>query len=78
MEEIIEVFFDGHVFKPIGKVDLLPNRQYRLHIEKNQKHFEDAFDVLERLTGTVEGPEDWALNHDHYLYGKLLNKESDE
>ena len=29
----------------------------------------DAFDVLEKLTGTVEAPEDWAVQHDHYLYG---------
>jgi hypothetical protein len=24
---------------------------------------------LLELAGTVEGPEDWAKNHDHYLYG---------
>ncbi len=29
----------------------------------------DALDVLDRLTGTIEGPEDWAVQHDHYLYG---------
>lgn len=29
----------------------------------------NAWDVLESLIGTVEGPEDWAEQHDHYLYG---------
>ncbi|OQY58851.1 MAG: hypothetical protein B6245_09660 [Desulfobacteraceae bacterium 4572_88] len=29
----------------------------------------DALDVLDRLTGTVEAPENWAILHDHYLYG---------
>lgn len=30
---------------------------------------EDAWDLLEGLAGTVEGPEDWAAEHNHYLYG---------
>jgi len=30
---------------------------------------ESAWDILESLIGTVEGPEDWASEHDHYLYG---------
>jgi hypothetical protein len=29
----------------------------------------DAWDVLEALTGTLEAPQDWASEHDHYLYG---------
>ena len=24
---------------------------------------------LRALAGTVEGPEDWASNHDHYIHG---------
>jgi hypothetical protein len=27
------------------------------------------FSVLEKLAGAIEGPEDWAAEHDHYLYG---------
>ncbi len=29
----------------------------------------DAWDVLDTLTGTVEAPEDWAAEHDHYIAG---------
>ena len=29
----------------------------------------DALALLEKLAGTIEGPEDWADEHDHYLYG---------
>jgi len=29
----------------------------------------DAWDVLEKLIGTVDGPQDWSSQHDHYLYG---------
>jgi hypothetical protein len=30
---------------------------------------ENAWDLLEALTGTIEAPPDWASEHDHYLYG---------
>lgn len=29
----------------------------------------DAWDLLDSLTGTLEGPEDWSSQTDHYLYG---------
>ena len=29
----------------------------------------DAWDVLESLIGTYDGPTDWSIEHDHYLYG---------
>jgi hypothetical protein len=28
-----------------------------------------VWDVLSKYAGTVEGPEDWSEEHDHYLYG---------
>lgn len=38
--------------------------------EKNTDEYpSDVFDVLNRLTGSVEAPYDWAANHDHYLHG---------
>jgi hypothetical protein len=27
------------------------------------------WEKLLKLAGTVEGPEDWARNHDHYIHG---------
>ncbi len=27
------------------------------------------WDKLRGIAGTVEGPEDWARNHDHYIHG---------
>jgi len=29
----------------------------------------DLVEVLSKYAGTVEGPEDWLEEHDHYLYG---------
>jgi len=37
-----------------------------------QQHLQtsnDAWDVLESLTGKVEAPADWSAEHGHYLYG---------
>jgi hypothetical protein len=28
-----------------------------------------VWDVLEDLAGTIDAPDDWASQHDHYLYG---------
>ncbi|MFN5857384.1 MAG: hypothetical protein ACK456_16075 [Pseudanabaenaceae cyanobacterium] len=30
---------------------------------------QNARDLLENLMGTVDAPEDWSAEHDHYLYG---------
>ena len=30
---------------------------------------EDAWDVLDAFTGSMDEPEDWSSEHDHYLYG---------
>ena len=36
---------------------------------------ESAWEVLRRLAGTVEMPEDWSEEHDHYLYGSPKRSE---
>ncbi|WP_072619249.1 DUF2281 domain-containing protein [Spirulina major] len=28
----------------------------------------NAWDTLATLTGTIEAPSDWSIQHDHYLY----------
>ena len=30
---------------------------------------DNAWTLLETLSGTVQAPQDWAAEHDHYLYG---------
>lgn len=46
-------------------------RQQRIETPDN------AWDVLESLTGTVEAPTDWSAEHDHYLYGTPKHQEAD-
>lgn len=71
MTKTLEAVFDGEVFRPEGKIDLIPNRHYILVIREKDEEPDslNAWDILDKLTGTVEAPQDWALEHDHYLYG---------
>lgn len=43
------------------------------HLQKS----DNAWDVLESLTGTVEAPADWSAEHDHYLYGTPKRQETE-
>ena len=71
MDETLTAVFDGEVLRPEGPIDLTPNVRYRVTVEQEVAALagENAWDILARLTGTVEGPTDWAAEHDHYLYG---------
>lgn len=72
--------YDGKVLLPEGPVDLEPQRRYRLRVEEELPPGAepDPWDVIESLIGTVPGPEDWARNHDHYLYGLPRREKRDE
>lgn len=63
--------FDGQVLRPETLLDLDVNGRYTVTIAPiaEDEADEDAWDVLDRLAGTVHAPPDWALEHDHYLYG---------
>ena len=67
----LEVTFDGEVFRPDESPGLEPNRRYLITVQEPQR-IEDAGDVwdtLDKLAGTIDAPEDWSEQHDHYLYG---------
>ena len=70
MNQTVTAVFDGKVLHPEVALNLQPNNRYRITIEELPAAAdEDAWDILERLTGSVDAPEDWAAEHDHYLYG---------
>jgi uncharacterized protein YrzB (UPF0473 family) len=47
---------------------LQTQRQTQEEATKNSIQM-NAWDVLEEMTGTIPAPEDWAVEHDRYLYG---------
>jgi len=71
MAKTFEAVFDGKVFHPDGRIKLTPNKHYILvvHEKVEDEASLNAWDILDGLTGTIEASEDWAVEHDHYLYG---------
>lgn len=74
--EQLTAIFDGSVLRPEQPIDLEPNKRYLIAIIAEDKQSGDAWDVLENLAGTIEAPEDWSSEHNHYLYG--TNKQHSE
>jgi len=50
------------------KLSQLIAEAIQMWLEKRKKST-DLWDLLEEYVGTIEAPEDWSLEHDHYLYG---------
>lgn len=71
MMKTATVYFDGRVLRPEEPLDLEPNRRYLVTFEEAAaaNSGEGAWDVLERLAGTIDAPPDWSEEHDHYLRG---------
>lgn len=72
MTQTVEVYFDGEALRPQTPLKLDLNRLCSVVITDEQPAQEaapDAWQVLEALTGTVDAPEDWSAEHDHYISG---------
>ncbi len=69
--------FDGEVFKPENKIELEPDKRYRLLLEKPGSRFPEiknrAFREIAKLAVPM-GIRDLAEQHDHYLYGTPKRK----
>ncbi|MBN1168074.1 MAG: hypothetical protein JXA44_13245 [Methanospirillaceae archaeon] len=75
----VRATFDGSHFQISDPVDLEPNTNCILTIEViEEESYEDPFKFLLKNAGTVIGPPDWSVEHDHYLYGTPKRGESDE
>ena len=67
--------FDGKHICPDEPISLPENVPLRVTVQEPVKQSADAngpldlFDRLEAEAGLIEGPTDWAAEHDHYLYG---------
>ncbi len=68
----IDAVFDGRSFLPIQPIKLAPNTLVQIAV-RAEEHLPVSFlDVAEGLA--LEGPADWSLRLDEYLYGgKTLN-----
>ena len=70
MPKTFTAIYDGKVLCPEESLNLEPDTQYIVTIKRKKKtDKETLWDFLDKITGTVEGPEDWSEQLDHYLYG---------
>jgi hypothetical protein len=67
--------FDGQNICPDEPVSLPENVPLRITVDAEATPAAhatgslDLFDRLEAEAGLIDGPTDWAAEHDHYLYG---------
>ncbi|MFE4105044.1 hypothetical protein [Almyronema epifaneia] len=72
------------VTKVIDEMNDLPNELQQQVLtfvvnlrQEYRQNSNDAWDILESMTGTIEAPADWSVEHDHYLYGTPKHQEAD-
>jgi len=66
----IKATYDGSSFKVTEPLELEPNTEYILTVEKDtSKKPEHALEILRKNIGTIHGPSDWSEEHDHYIHG---------
>ncbi|MCS6908951.1 MAG: hypothetical protein NZM11_00025 [Anaerolineales bacterium] len=80
MPKTLTAIYDGQHLLLDEPLALEPNRRYIITVQgpaiERVDEPNDAWKVLEALQGTVDAPPDWAVEHDHYLYG-LPNRRPD-
>jgi len=76
--------FDGKYLLPDEPVDLPTDKPLRVTVEEAAApadtpplNLAQWLDQIEAECGLVEGPEDWASEHDHYLYGAPKQRDCD-
>jgi hypothetical protein len=50
-------------------VNLPEGVEVKIEIVDNCHEQPTIWDKLRAIAGTIDGPEDWARNHDHYIHG---------
>ena len=69
MSQILEATFDGHVFRPVASVELLPDTRVQLVVTVKATTDEEPASFLRTaLSLKLNGPKDWSSRVDDYLY----------
>lgn len=76
MVRTIEAIFDGRVLRPENPLALEPNTRVRITIETVEPSPEKRSSFLDTARSlNLDGPPDWAVNVDAYLYGGEMQNE---
>lgn len=72
MLKTIEAVYDGKAFLPEGPLDLEANTRVRLVVETLPLDQDGALSFIDVAAGLhLDGPPDWSVRLDDYLYGEL-------
>lgn len=67
------MMYRGHIKNGQIRLDepaqLPEGAQVKIVVLEDGEATPGLWDKLRGMAGTVEGPEDWARNHDHYIHG---------
>lgn len=71
----IRAVYDGKVFRPIEPIELEPDTEVEILIQRVEPE-EGSMSVIETaLSLRLDGPEDWSENIHKYLYGNVGDDE---
>lgn len=71
MTKTLEAVFDGEVLRPDEPLELEPNTRVRLVIDTTLHSDGQPFAFLDAAQALkLEGPEDWAIRFEDYLYAQ--------
>ncbi|MBF0101778.1 MAG: antitoxin family protein [Desulfobacterales bacterium] len=77
MTQPIEAIFDGKVFRPTQKPQIVPNTCVSIIIEKTSPVEKKNLSFLKTARSlNLDGPRDWSQNLETYLYEKKIQHES--
>jgi hypothetical protein len=72
MVQTVEALFDGMVLRPDTPLPFEANTRVRVTVETLPAEEQRPRSFLRTARSLkLEGPDDWAANLDHYLYGEL-------
>jgi hypothetical protein len=77
MNTAIEALFDGTVFRPTKPFTLEPNTRVWITVETDppKQNTKPSF-LQTAFSLNLDGPADWSLNLENYLYGSKIYEES--
>ena len=71
MTKTLHAIYDGKVFRPEKPLDLKPNIRVRITIDTSEgKALKKSSFLQTARSLKLEGPPDWSLHLEDYLYGK--------
>ncbi len=78
--ETFRLIYDGRVLRPDEPVCLEPDVrcEIAIQVEAPSARRGTFGEFLRSIAGTLDGPGDWSVEHDHYLYGTPKRSTQDQ